>query len=257
MCATAGNDLPLYAPTSHSTPRVEVDVAGRLAAQIIDLCSPFIDKPTKDWDVLDCGCGSGGTTIELAKRCRYVKGIDPSRALYDLAVRRAADSGVSNVFFECIGASELRDVDAFDLVVLDNVLEHIRDQMLAFKRLHAALRREGILFVVVPNKLWPIEAHYGLPFLSYLPLPLANLYLRITRRGIDYSDACFAPTYWSLRKLLRRTGFPDFQFVVPSNLGNTRKGAVWYYRVGAWLLRHIPALWIISKGFVVVAKKKA
>ena len=230
-------------------------IAHKLAAQIIETCSPYLTKPIREWDVLDCGAGYGATTMELAKHCRLVKGIEPSRALYEFAIRSAAEAGVNNVSFECISACDLEERNAFDLVVLDNVLEHIPDHLLALTRLYHALRPRGILFLIVPNRLWPIEVHYRLPFLSYLPLWLANAYLRITGCGSDYSDACYAPTYWGLKRILHRCGFREHYFVVPANLGNTMKGAVWYYRAGAWLLRHAPVLWAISKAFVVVARK--
>lgn len=249
------DDRPLYEQTSERMRTIRAQIANRLAAQIIDTCSPFLSKPIADADVLDCGSGYGQTALILGKFSRSVKAIEPSRALHEYALAAQRDIGQWNVEFVNIGVEELNDTECFDLAILDNVLEHIGNQREALRRLNNALRRQGVLFVIVPNKLWPIEVHYGLPFLSYLPLSIANLYLRITRRGIDYSDACHAPTYWKVRHLLRETGFADHYFVVPGNLANTMKGAVWYYRLGAVLLRKLPCLWAISKAFVIVAIK--
>ena len=227
----------------------------KLALQILDCCAPFLQKPTTHWDVLDCGSGYGQTAIALAEHCRSVKGIEPSKPLYDFAVAWVQQVGIRNVLFQNLSVESLHDLEQYDLAVLDNVFEHISDQPKALCQLAQSLRPGGLLFMIVPNKLWPIEVHYGLPFLSYLPVPLANVYLRATGRGTDYTDASYAPTYWKLRTLLRLSGFGDHQFIVPPDLSKTMLGAVWYYRLGAALLRRFPALWSVSKSFVVVARK--
>lgn len=256
MSNTERNDRPLYELATCRMKCSRTAIAQKLATQIIETCAPFVPKAITEWDVLDCGSGYGQTSIELARVCRYVEGIEPSRGLFEEAWKAARASALPNLVFRNIGVENLEASPRFDVVVLDNVLEHIPDQLSALQRLHGALRPGGILFIIVPNKLWPIEVHYGLPFLSYLPISLANAYLRLTGRGHDYSDACYAPTYWGVRRLLRRSGFADHRFVVPSNLANTMKGAVWYYRVGASLLRLAPMFWVVSKAFVIVASKK-
>lgn len=249
------NDRPLYELATRRMERTRTALAQKLAAQIIETCTPFVDKAIAEWEVLDCGSGYGHTSIELARVCRYVEGIEPCRGLFEDACKAAQASDLPNLVFRNIGVEDFEASPRFDVVVLDNVLEHIQDQLSALQRLRGVLRPGGILFIIVPNKLWPIEVHYGLPFLSYLPISVANAYLRLTGRGHDYSDACYAPTYWGIRRLLRGSGFADHRFVVPSNLANTMKGAVWYYRVGAWLLRLAPMLWVVSKAFVIVASK--
>jgi hypothetical protein len=98
-----------------------------------------------------------------------------------------------------------------------------------------------------------------LPFLSYLPLSLANFYLRITGRGEDYSDACYLPTYWGLKKLLQERSEIRWQFVLPSDVTLATKGRSLhyrYYRLGVELIRRFPFLWAISKSFLVVGVKE-
>lgn len=249
------DDRPFYEQAGNRMATVRAQMGEKLAALILETCRPYFAKSISQLDVLDCGCGYGQTAIALSKHCRYVMGIEPSRSMYEHAIASARAANCQNVEFENCSVHQLTFTERFDLAILDNVLEHISDQDDALKRLHQALRKEGILFIVVPNKLWPIEVHYGLPFLSYLPLCVANVYLQITGRGKDYSDACFAPTYWGVRRLLRRAGFDEHYFVVPRNLSNTMKGAVWYYRLGGALLRAAPWLWCISKAFVIVARR--
>src|SRR5712692_2630282 len=159
---------------------------------------PFRPTPDRHLDVLDVGCGYGYVAVELARRCRRVVGIEPSAFLLENAQRIVADSGVHNVELRPQPVEELDDAALFDVVVLDNVLKHLPRQHQALTAMVRALRPGGVLYIVVPNKLWPLEVHDRLPFLSYLPLPLANRYLRLTGRGTDYADASYAPTYGRL-----------------------------------------------------------
>src|SRR5262245_12610610 len=141
------------------------------------------------------------------------------------------------------------------LVLMDNVLEHLPDQPTAIQNICRSLKPKGVVFIIVPNKLWPIEAHYGLPFLSYLPLSLANFYLRLTRQGADYTDASYAPTYFGLNRLLGSCTELSFQYVLPADLLLTTLRGALHYRLGTTALRYCRWLWPISKVFLVIAVK--
>jgi hypothetical protein len=142
-------------------------------------------------------------------------------------------------------------------VVLDNVFEHLPDQPRALKIISATLRVGGVLFLLAPNKFWPIEVHYGLPMLSYLPLGLANRYLRWTGRGTDYTDASYAPTWFSLNRMLRARPELSFRYVLPAHLELATAGRSFHYRLGAALIRRIPWLWAVSKSLLVIARREA
>jgi SAM-dependent methyltransferase len=226
------------------------------ARQILATTRPFLLAPPEALTVLDIGCGYGATAVALARSCRRVVAIEPNLELVAWAQRAAAAAGTPNATFSPLSVYDLDEEAAYDLAVLDNVLEHLPDQPRALAIVTRALRPGGVLYCVVPNKLWPFEAHYGLPGLSYLPLPLANAYLRLTGRGHDYSDASYAPTIWRLRRLLADRPELDARFVLPADLALTTRGPVWSYRLGVALLRRWPALWAISKAFVVVGVKR-
>jgi len=175
--------------------------------------------------------------------------------LHDVAQRLAED--VPHLSFRQGGVHDLSEVEAFDLIVLDNVYEHLPAHELALERITAALRPGGLLYLLVPNRLWPLEVHYRLPFLSWLPLPLANRYLRWSGRGTDYTDASHAPTYWSLTRELNRNADLDWRLTLPGDPTATQAGSPLHYRVGMTVLAKVPALWAISKALLVVAVKRA
>ncbi len=72
--------------------------------------------------------------------CGTVVGLEPAEHLH-----RTAESSIrlSNVRFVHGGVDDLHDIEAFDLIVLDNVYEHLPDQALALSRICRALRRGG------------------------------------------------------------------------------------------------------------------
>ena len=226
------------------------------ARQVVETTRPWLSKPVGDLDVLDIGSGYGHTAEALARVCRSVIGLEPSAPLVEAARERARTETIANLSFIRGGVETLTSESAFDLIVLDNVYEHLPDQAGALDRIDAALRPGGVLYLLVPNRAWPIEAHYRLPGLSWLPLRWANTYLRWSGRGSDYEDASYAPTYFGLRRMLRQKTDWRFEFTLPGERAATVAGSPWHYRAGMWMIEHWPALWVISKSLLVVAVKR-
>lgn len=226
---------------------------GRDAArQVLATTGASLPRPPSELDVLDVGCGYGDTVAALADRCRTVHGIEPTTELFEHAVRE--HSGLPNVTFERGGVEDLGGAPRFDLVVLDNVYEHLPQQPEALAAIDAVLRPEGVVYLLAPNRLWPVEAHYRLPFLAWFPLPWANRYLRLTGRGEDYTDASYARSAGTLARHLDDTGW-EWAFTLPGDPVATRSGSPWHYRAGMRLLARFPRLWSVSKSLLVVARK--
>jgi len=226
--------------------------AEAFAGQVLLTAADQLPGPVEALDVLDVGSGYGYTAAVLAQSCRSVTGIEPMPDLHVEALRLAEQG--PNLTFRLGGVETLDAEAAYDLVLLDNVYEHLSNQPDALARIYRALRPGGVLYMLMPNRLWPREVHYGLPFLSWLPLPLANRYLRWSGRGTDYTDASYARTYWTLRRHLNTHDW-TWQFTLPADPTSTHLGTPLHYRVGMAALRHAPALWAISKAHLVIAKK--
>jgi SAM-dependent methyltransferase len=224
------------------------------ARQAIEIAAPWLERAPSEWVALDVGCGDGFTATGLAKVCREVVGIEPGDRVDDAIARWKAEP-LPNLHFYRAAGEDVADVERFDLILLDNVFEHVEKKREALAALSRALKPGGVMVLVVPNLAWPIEHHYGLPFLGWLPLRLANWYLRASKRGDDYTWASYGVTYFGLKLHLRRRPELDARFVTPSQLDWTTLGAKWHYRVGIALLKRFPFLWCISKSFLVVAKK--
>jgi ubiquinone/menaquinone biosynthesis C-methylase UbiE len=163
-------------------------------------------------DVLDVGCGDAGVPIAFAEAGARAAGIEPHDRSVERARVRVEEHGVAVDLRHGV-AEELPYPDAsFDLVLLDNVLEHVRDQARTLAEIRRVLRPEGTLYLVTPKplalySLWN-DPHYDLAGLVLLPRRLQIWYFEKLRAGGEGTyDVGTIPTRWRLRRLLRRSGF--------------------------------------------------
>lgn len=196
----------------------------RKARVIADLCGDAIRNAER---VADVGAGTGIIKRELeVVTDRNIVGFDidmsfvvrPERMVAADALRLPVDDGT------------------FDFVVLNHVYEHVEDQAGLFRELHRVLAPGGEAYVSAGNRLAVLEPHYRLPFLSWLPARLADLYVRLSGRGTAYRDIRFL-THARLTRLMRRAGLQvrdDTRTALDRTLESTW-GGVW------------PRLWDVAR----------
>lgn len=211
-----------------------------------------LGKKNKDLVALDVGSGLGIYSYELSKKIKQVIGVEPDKNAFKLAVKR------KNLTFYNTLIEKFDTKQRFDLVVSLTTLEHMPDANASFKRIFKLLKKGGIMYVTAPNKLWPYEYHYKLWFLNYLPLPVANLYVRIMGRGKSFQDSSYAKTYIGMKKFFNQ--FPcQYEFVLPdpnaSYLGCGTEGGKLLKIVGINLIKRLPFMWIFSRGFIMIVRK--
>lgn len=226
------------------------------AKQILGTVAGDLSKPSRDLIVLDIGSGYGHTALALARQVKQVVGIEPCAEPARIAKQLQEQEQATNASFHHATLEGWQTVQQFDLIILDNVLEHLPDQKGALQKIESLLAPGGVLYLLVPNKYWPVEVHYHLPFLSWLPVDFANVYLKLTGKGTDYTDASYAPGFLKMVRLMNQHKTWHWRFALPANLAWTTAGSAWHYRFGAKLLKHCPGLWAISKAFLIVAKKR-
>jgi SAM-dependent methyltransferase len=69
----------------------------------------------------------------------------------------------------------------FDIAFSNAAIEHVGDRTRQAAFVAEMLRVAGRVFVVTPNRWFPVEAHTGLPLVHYLPAPAFRTVLRRTR----------------------------------------------------------------------------
>lgn len=158
---------------------------------------------------LDVGCSSGIITKAVAGLCRNTFGVD-----YDeVAMRNIDRSALEVARFVRGDAMSLPVADgSIDVIICAQVYEHVPDDETLVAEIYRVLKPRGIVFFSGPNKLHPIEPHYFLPFLHWLPGRAADRYLRLLGKGDRYYER--SRTLWGLRRLLAKFAIRDVSIEV-------------------------------------------
>ena len=124
-----------------------------LQTRTLDVCASFfLPYLRPGMMVLDCGCGPGSLTIEIAELVApgQVVGIDIEPGQCARAQELAAARGIANVRFEPADVYALPYPDAtFDAVFSHALVTHLADPMRAFAESRRVLKPTGVLAVSV------------------------------------------------------------------------------------------------------------
>jgi O-antigen biosynthesis protein len=96
------------------------------------------------------GCGAAGEEIKAAKLslCGRLSAFDASRASLDLARRAAAEAGVTNLSFDTIDLDRFSlPAGAFDVVMMNMSLHHVREIRVTLETVSRALAPGGFLLL--------------------------------------------------------------------------------------------------------------
>src|SRR6266498_915081 len=107
----------------------------------------FLPHLKQGFSVLDCGCGVGSITLDIAELVTPGKviGVDMDEAQLQVARDNAAKRGLNNVTFEQGNVYQLRfDSASFDTVLAHTLLYHLSDPLSALKELRRVLKPGGI-----------------------------------------------------------------------------------------------------------------
>jgi SAM-dependent methyltransferase len=141
--------------------------------------------PLEGRRMLDIGCGVGTFVRRLGEFSAYVYGVDIDRervrrgaqALSPAEASPAPGGGLAVAVSENLPFQD----GVFDLVLLHEVLEHVRDDALTLREACRVTRPGGRIVMFCPNRLYPFETHgvflgkryvFGnIPLVNYLPDP--------------------------------------------------------------------------------------
>ena len=170
------------------------------------------DFQVKGADVLDVGCGDAGALIAFAEQGARCAGIECFDTSLERGRLRAADHGVTVDLRKGVAESIPYPDSSFDLVMLDNVLEHVNDRPLTLREVKRVLKPGGLLYMVTPKpfslySLWN-DPHYDLAGLVLMPRRMQIWYFEKVRGGGEGTyDVGVIPTRRAVRKLLGEAGF--------------------------------------------------
>jgi len=224
----------------------------RKAAKIAAILRDALGSDLSQAVGLDVGCAAGGITALVAPSLRAMVAVE-----YDadhLTHVPARDS--RHLVFVRGDAQRLPIADSsVDVVICAQVYEHVADARLLVSEIGRVLAPGGVCFFSGPNRWDPIERHYGLPFLSWLPRSLADRYVRATGRGEQYTEQPLS--YRELKRLLRGFIITDYTVAMlrdPARFccEEEMRGALWVRRLPRSLLTFLLPLipnydWILRK----------
>lgn len=140
--------------------------------------------------VLELSCGAG-TVLELFAQdfgWRDCVGLEPDKVAFSAACRK------SGIVVERDLIYHSKFVERFDLVVMDNSLEHHSKPFEALCQIYRALRPGGAVFIIVPNyHAWTVEKfgiqHFNLNWGHWHYFTAQSLYHVLKKVGFNFKSA--------------------------------------------------------------------
>jgi len=136
--------------------------------------------------ILGVGSGVGSFVVGWRRRGLRAFRVEPDRigqgaVLTPMEIaRRCVDE---QVFAVAVGEKLLFADACFDLVTMNEMMEHVEDQKLVLQEALRVVRPGGVVYIACPNYLWFYKPHYKIFCFPLLPKALGRLHLRL--RGRD------------------------------------------------------------------------
>ncbi|KQC10670.1 MAG: hypothetical protein APR62_11705 [Smithella sp. SDB] len=143
-----------------------------------------------DKKIIDIGCGSGHIAAYFSE-CNSVWAVD--------VADQVSPEVRQKINFIKIEKDLSQFFDGgFDIAILNHVLAHTEDKLKLLMEVNRLLKNNGICYVANPNKYYPIEPYYRIPFLHYLP---QRLFLKLAKYLGRNKENVYLISHPSLKKL--------------------------------------------------------
>lgn len=175
-------------------------IASLKAKRVTNVLLTYRDKNSK---VLDLGCGIGLTLAGLAQTFNSCVGCDIGNKEIEASKELLKKLKLKAPVIKYDGKKLPFANNNFDIVTSIEVIEHVENPSTYLREIKRVLKKDGILHITTANKWWPVEPHFKLPFLSYLPSKMADFYVKTTGKGNDYQNIKL-PSYTQFYKMANR-----------------------------------------------------
>lgn len=119
--------------------------------------------------VLDIGSGMGGFLVAAALNGMRVVGVEPSADYCRITRLRGLRHGLTARVIRGVGEALPCPDASFDIVLAQDILEHVRDPDVTMREIKRVLAPGGVALVTVINRLAWRDPHYHLFAINWLP----------------------------------------------------------------------------------------
>ncbi len=148
-----------------------------------------VEEMLRDKDVLDVGCGAGGTSMYYASQgARSVVGMDIVARYKPIAEEFAKSMGYADKFTFVLGDAGHTDFPdgSFDTVLMNDAMEHVADPEAVLREVRRVLKPGGRLYVNFP----PINHPFGAHLMDLIGIPWVHLLFSEDTLVAAYKELC-------------------------------------------------------------------
>jgi len=206
--------------------------------------------------VLDLGCGTGGLSKVITEEGGWYIGSDYFPAILEMAQAFVKDLPHPDkaALIRATGTDLPLASASVDIVVTFDVIEHleggIRWQEKYLQEIRRILRPDGMLLLVTPNRLYPFEGHTFLYGPQYLPVWLADRYIRWKNPSFLQEYKTYGQVKllhpWTMKRLLRKA---KLKVIHDLPWGLDLEDYPRLKRLNLWLLGKIGLGWALTSVF--------
>jgi len=127
-------------------------------------------------NILDAGCGCGWVSdyVQRKNSSNKVVGVDTYANDFTYARRK---NKYIDYYVEDAVALTIPD-NTFDLVISNQVLEHVFSGRRHIEETKRVLKDRGKLLLTTPNWWFPFDFHYDLPLVNFVPVSIIGLFTK-------------------------------------------------------------------------------
>jgi ubiquinone/menaquinone biosynthesis C-methylase UbiE len=173
--------------------------------KILSILQDF-HSDTRFLNCLDLGCSSGIITSLLGNHFRISIGVDIDHEAIQYAQNHSSSPRTQFLIADTM-ALPFHD-NSMDTIVCNHIYEHVPEAKRMMDEVYRVLKEDGFCYFSAGNKYMIIEGHYGLPFLSWFPKPIAHRYLKMTKKGNYYYENHLSLS--GLEQLVRKFRIHDY-----------------------------------------------
>ena len=198
--------------------------------------------------ILDVGCSNAVFLDVLVEElnAQFGLGVDLDSGAMPKAMPRRVGLVGSALALPLLNSS-------VDLILCNHTYEHVTDVFTLFEEIRRVLKPGGMVYFGAMNSRWPIEPHYHLPFIHWLPKQWSKVIMRLLGYQMGYLEQPLSTP--KLRQLVNDFDLHDYTLKVIKDPKRYRADEIihakftWaFYPIAKLLYGFLPGyLWVLVK----------